>query len=142
MKKNSLLVILNDYSEQVLQGRKMKKVYFQKNKTGAVYCEVEAPLERKKFIHHKKTCFRACLFSFSPSIILHSDIQKKHHDKILKSSKRNFHLVVIFFSDPLHTYNSQPHKTGGNSLIAPQKQKEETKKGRTQNLSTTPIVML
>lgn len=81
-------------------------------------------------------------FVFPLYKILCSGIQKKHHDKILKSSKRNFHLVVIFFSDPLHAYNSQPHKTGGSSLIAPQKQKEETKKGRTQNLSTTPIVML
>lgn len=32
MKKNSLLVIFNDYSEQVLQGREMKKVYFPQNR--------------------------------------------------------------------------------------------------------------
>jgi len=41
-----------------------RKKFTSKNKTGAGYCEVEAPLERKKFIHHKKTCVKACLFSF------------------------------------------------------------------------------
>lgn len=81
-------------------------------------------------------------FVFPPSIIFRLGVQKKHHDKFLKSSKRNFHLAGIFFSDPLRAYNSQTHKTGGNCLTAPLKQKEETKKGRTQNLSTTPIVML
>lgn len=150
MKKNSLLVIFNDYSEQVLQGRKMKKVYFPQKQTGAVYCEVEAPLERNKFQLHKKTCSRACLFSFlspsppvrKPDWRFDSRLQAQHRHPGKKSSKSNFQIIEMIF--PIHQHDFPPHswRSEQRFRFLIKRVQRRKKKGRTQKLSTAPIVML